>query len=813
MPVVERTMKRKRPEKVSDTNSLRLRAVTVVMWLLLQQEVTAFVPATRDMVSNSPRELQMGYSSQSLNRMFASSVGSFEEESRTIRIYHEAENRQMEALQCIRARDYRKALACAQEILSICEKSKIDVSGSLAATGVLDQTIQSLTKASFASPISSSDYGRVLAGVGAVNLQLRSSAVKPFHTVPRETLVSSLQALSSLLIAMRDDRSSPRINKIMDLSYRVLQRLVTGVGVRNSRGLELHEKEFCTLLNAFCEVGRMDLAHRIIALQERTEHAPPLSAVTFSILLKGYGKLGDQVHVEKTLKRAEELAIKPDTILVNSIMDALVNCGAVDRAENVFTEIKTHKRGQRFCGHPCPTLNGRSHNILLKGYANSGRLADALKLSESMKRQGLWDTVTTNLLVHAAVIAGNLTTAVEVLDAHTARQTTRHSEHPNVGAYTDLLDAYGKQGELKEAVQVFSTMRKRNVEPNIYTYGCMIASFGRKGQLERVRSMLDFMHSRDILPSVVIYNALISSLLETESGLLGQRIDQSLMIIDEMRKSGIIPNDVTASIIVKAMSRCSPPRITEASAFVEKLEREKILTRNPRVVAALVKAYGTINDADAAWKEFRGLDAPDVYSVNALVETLCLTGRVRAARGIFSRYFGKGRSVLPDRVSFGVMISALFKNRDDRLARQEAIDLYHRMVRQGITPDCGIIDAVLKPSLQLAQASTLTDNEVRFVALILRDAERLTWPDGQLERRKRAVRSVLADRLRIVLGDSLDVGVVHDELFLKHGWNEVDSGFRLWSGAPAVDIDSAERSDKFLISKGWNNIDSGFRLL
>ena len=56
-----------------------------------------------------------------------------------------------------------------------------------------------------------------------------------------------------------------------------------------------------------------------------------------------------------------------------------------------------------------------------------------------------------------------------------------------------------------------------------------------------------------------------------------------------------------------------------------------------------------------------------------------------------------------------------------------------------------------------------------------------------------------------------------DALFKRKGWNEVDSGFRLWGGG-RMDMKLPEKStgkgvDKFLESKGWNNVDSGFRII
>jgi hypothetical protein len=49
------------------------------------------------------------------------------------------------------------------------------------------------------------------------------------------------------------------------------------------------------------------------------------------------------------------------------------------------------------------------------------------------------------------------------------------------------------------------------------------------------------------------------------------------------------------------------------------------------------------------------------------------------------------------------------------------------------------------------------------------------------------------------------------EIFRRHGWNMVDSGFRLWGAGKKIRLPS--NTDKFLKSKGWNDMDSGFRII
>jgi hypothetical protein len=114
---------------------------------------------------------------------------------------------------------------------------------------------------------------------------------------------------------------------------------------------------------------------------------------------------------------------------------------------------------------------------------------------------------------------------------------------------------------------------------------------------------------------------------------------------------------------------------------------------------------------------------------------------------------------------------------------------------------------------------SLRASDVRFVAGVLRDAEKLEWGEGQLERRKRAVQTIMTGRFALAWEEEsglyglTSVDEYEDELFKKHGWNRVDSGFSLWGASLGRGNQKENDSDDFLQSKGWNNVDSGFRII
>jgi len=772
--------------------------------------------------------------------------------------------------------------------------------GTLPVQRLLDRTVQAYAEAAFFFDDGEYDGEYVDDDCGgaqrvqllywatrALQLQWSSPALRfPYNAVPKRTVLAALKAWTALAPKavetatrsgdvggnfLADDPNGVTLRqplmfgeyRRMDntttttasssatpttIAFRLLQRLVTGEGVR-TRARTIHEQDFCRVLNAAADAGEMDLAHRIVALQERTPHAPPVSAVAYSILIKGYGKLADLRHVEQVLEQARRNGIVADTVMVNSAIDVFVSCNALSRAMRVFRVMKRQdgkaleQETDPMFGERVPKPNGRTYNTILKGLAQEGKLQEALDLAYREMDSRFWDSVTTNTLVHAAVIAKDFQRAEQLLNEHTVENghgQQRKQQHPNVEAYTELLDAYAKNHQLDKAIAVFQLMRQREVEPNEITYTCLLGGFGRSRRPHQARKMIKHMTTAGrILPSCIAYNALVSGLLESTQikadMSLDARVDESLRLLREMIKSGIRPNAITISTIVYAMGQCSTPRVEEAKSLVNKLQRSGYIpSGDPKVVTALVRTCGAGQDVIGVLEAFRSLGNADVVAINSFLDVCCRIGRDRLAHETFEHYFRRknGRvesaKLKPDVISYSVLISALLKKSSSDSV-QRAHSLYKQMKSEdNVVPDIVLVDIVLKAFVHATRTRSLGNREVYFLANVLRDAEQLNWPDGQLERRKRTVRVLLGDKLREVWKNDKDLyGLLsegnvdsEDDLFKRKGWNEVDSGFRLWgtrSASPSSQPFSRKAKsekvvDEFLESKGWNDVDSGFRI-
>lgn len=695
---------------------------------------------------------------------------------------------------------------------------------------VVDDTFQVFFNRAFAPPYRGRGASsRVSLGASLIQLQYSSESLcSPYNQIPKSTLMSGLKALTGV----RESSQTTHDLRSANAAYRVLQRLVTGVGVRHmGKGakLKLHESDFNRVLNAYSINGDMAMAHRVVALQERTAHAPSLSAVAYSILLKGYGRLRDIDSIEMLMNRANVCGVEADIVMLNSLIDAYVNCNELDTARRVFDALRDPKmRDQLDSGHQqllhmedCPLPNQRTYNIVLKGFAKNGQLQDALSLTEEIRARDFWDHVTTNTLVQAAVKARDYEYAEQLLEKYTDVPAAKiKGKHKNAEAYTSLIDAYAKDGDVNKAAEVLKIMSRRNLEPNEFAHTPVIGALGRKGRVEKARMMMAYMRHNGLKVKTVTYNALISGLVHKRNDLsqneLHGNIDNSLQLLKEMMDQGVRPNANTLSVILGAFGKCEEPRVAEAMALVEKLDADNVISRgNLKIATSIVQLHGVDGNLRAALKAFEEIKNPDVAAINALLHACALCNNDSIARKTFKYYFSEqNRRQVPDVVSFSSMITCLLKKNsvNGTLAAQK---LYENMkFKRRINPDNALIDIILMALVESSRTRSIHAQEVRFIAGVLRDAEKMEWAEGQLEKRKTSIDVIMTGRIADAWAEEANLyGLNHpthgdDVLFKEHGWNKVDSGFQLWGKRHHVE----DSDDVFLRSKGWNTVESGFRI-
>jgi pentatricopeptide repeat protein len=617
----------------------------------------------------------------------------------------------------------------------------------------------------------------------------------PYDTIPQTVCLQALKALNILLLKKGKDVAvtnsynditantlstanspidhiDPQIQH-SNAAFRILQRMCTGIGIRTQNSslsssrqkpgrvqINLDERDFNMVLNGFVNTNQMNQAHRVIALQVRTEHAPPLSPITYSILIKGYGQLNDLVNVELCMKQCYGHGIRPDIVMFNSLIDAYINCDRIDLAHDIF-HFLTSKRGngrnremnysRKYFGSDeqsyllygplntdideedtmtIPTANVRTYNTMLKGYVKDENIKRAMDLSREMQNLNLWDDITTNTLVSVSVRSNEFELAETLLKNHTKitprdamqnsnakkeREAYRRSkkQHPNVEAYTELLNGYAKSKNLNKALSTLKLMRERGVHPNEFTYTCMIVALTKAHKIDQAKRMIDFMENIDgIRPGVVTYNAFLTGMLERQINdrekendadddiAFNSRVNEAGQILQSMMKSAHTrPNTVTAKTMIIALGNCKPSRVQEAKTLVSILEKERfglISSKDPIIATALIRAYSNSLDYDGVESTYKSIHNPDTILLNAYIEGCCRCGKVKRALDIMAdnndAFRGDDKFTFPDVASYTILISAVLQI-GTKSASGRALLLYNEMKRLwGILPDFALVD-------------------------------------------------------------------------------------------------------------------------
>jgi len=658
-------------------------------------------------------------------------------------------------------------------------------------------------------------------------------------------VTSALHVLCKYQAAGVTDMNSREYLPTHEVAFRFLLRLLSGRGINEKKRrsvespVQVSHREFHAVLNSCVSAGRMDLANKVFAAQKRVNPSS-LSAVTYSILIKGHGRVKDLKMVSKMMRSARTNFIKPDRIMLNSAIDAYVRCDDLDRARAILNSMHSQKDEELM-------PNARSYNTVLKGYARRGLVHDAVQLSDQMSKMGINDGVTRNTLVSAAVNAEEFELAEKILENDAQYITTTNSS-ALIEAYTSLIDGFGKRGKLDEVERVLGMMVKRGIKPNEITYTCMIGHLAANGKISEADAMMTLM--RRELPrsvkSVIPFNAYLTGLLSDLEGrsssqtsdilqrdIINVRVDQALEVLERMmNKNKVNPNLVTVALMCDALCRKAiPARTASAAALIEYLEsRGSIPRRDQKLYTILITGYGREGQLDkiqSAWSKMKRRDtiAFNAY-LNAIGNAIESYSNYEGQSGtpnvniknIMEEYVLQSNTtaeltISPDVVTFSTAITYIRSANSSRdLVKSARVlrdvqELYNFMrKRLKIDPDAGLVEAVYTAIISSSggksgrrNPSQLYDTEIKFLKRVLSDAKMCAvWGDDTDEEYN--------NRMGLLSGLNVNI----DDAFLQEkGWNSMDSSFRIWGGV----TDETTSSDEFLGKKGWNDVDSGFRII
>merc|ERR1719243_62338 len=300
---------------------------------------------------------------------------------------------------------------------------------------------------------------------------------------------------------------------------------------------DMDEVLFASVIEACVRVGQLDLLSAKLQQYAAKGGLAGLSAPTYGSMIKAYGRARDIERVRELWAEMRRRCVKPTSITLGCMVDALVCNGLPEAAHDLVKEIAEDAVTRDI-------LNTVVYSTLLKGFAQA----------RQPER------------VHAVY--------EEMLDAGISCNTV---------SYNTMIDANARTGNMAKAAELFSSMQEHRVSPDVITYSTLVKGYCQAGDIDMGFQVLREMNkSGKHDPDEILYNSLLDGCAKQH------RVDDALNLLEDMHQNQVRPSNFTLSILVKLLGRSR--RLNQAFTMVEETCKRFDLQANVHVYTCLIFA-------------------------------------------------------------------------------------------------------------------------------------------------------------------------------------------------------------------------------
>jgi len=416
------------------------------------------------------------------------------------------------------------------------------------------------------------------------------------------------------------------------------------------------------------------------------------------------GNLNGAVKVFDKLGRQAEC-----TLVLNSMLDACVECHAIDKAVAYYEQAKKlgledavshNKMMKGYLAHgnesaakkllaeitPNGVANATSYHGLINARVNAGDMRGAWRLVTEMQGHG----ISPNSVTCAILLKGRLQSVEEVsrvlllvdamedamdevlfmavaeacvrvnrLDILT-KQLSRFTRQGITGlsseTYGSMIKAYGRARDTKRVWELWEQMTKSNAQLTSITLGCMVEALVANGQCNEALTLVMGI-LKDDTTKPLVNTVICSSILKGFSH--SRDAEKVMSLYKEMQTHKIQPNTITFNTILNAFAQC-----------------------------------GTMQNAAQLLEDMKALSPPvepDIVTYSTLIKGFCYSGSLDRALQVFHD-MKKDSKCAPDEVMFNSLLGGCAK--EFRL--EEALQLLNDMRKSGIAPSNYTLSMLVK---------------------------------------------------------------------------------------------------------------------
>merc|ERR1719453_1802274 len=292
-----------------------------------------------------------------------------------------------------------------------------------------------------------------------------------------------------------------------------------------------------SVVEACVRIGKPELLTSKLKQLQDAKKLAVNSSHTFGSLIKAYGHAADLPAVWRCWGDMRTRHIKPTSITLGCMIEAVVNNGCTEDAYELVQQLQADEQCK-------DVVNAVIFCSILKGFSREKRLQRVWAVFEEMQQKNLEMSLVT---------------------------------------FNTVLDACARSARMEDVGTILESMKKHCVTPNIISYSTLLKGHCQAGNIELGFSTLSQMRKEtNLKPDEIMYNSLLDGC--AQNGLYAEGME----LYEEMLSMSIRPSNFTLSILVKLMNRSH--KVDEAFKIVKEVSQKYGVKPNVHVYTNLIQA-------------------------------------------------------------------------------------------------------------------------------------------------------------------------------------------------------------------------------
>ncbi|CAM8907124.1 unnamed protein product [Rhodiola kirilowii] len=311
---------------------------------------------------------------------------------------------------------------------------------------------------------------------------------------------------------------------------------------KSYRGLLPDSFSLSRLMKSYSKIGVTAYGFGVLGLVLKLGYTPHVIGVSSLInALCKQLRINDAAWLFQKMKT--HLGCQPDIVAYGVLLKGLCSTGNSRIALNLHVQIAdgTHDLSGVL------QINCICYNTLIDGLCKDGLIDRAMELFLEMKKEISPDVITYTMVIDGLCRAGKLEEAQAMYG-----EMLHHGLEPSVVTFSVLINALAKMGKGKEARELFLQMIQSGKMPDVVTYNTLMDCIYNEGNIEELKEVFVSMDKKGITASVVSYNILIKGYCK--HGMIHEAYEEYRRMIQKGVKPDIITvNTLSEDMFLKGM--------------------------------------------------------------------------------------------------------------------------------------------------------------------------------------------------------------------------------------------------------------------